>query len=372
MQSTPREKSIVDKKQSDSPSKAEAIGKEELGMGSKPGNDRTMVKDPPADDEDGLRIGNETPKKNESLSPKTDAEQKSRDISARYAALRNHRIRFEDAIDPNAERVKNLSRNDIIFGRGRGFQNHPGNLRMRTIIEKYKNEYHSLRRQGKRDMVEKVYEEIAENGARFLKKMDGEDNWVKVDVPIALQKVSHTLRCRRKLEIAETAAVPSEPLAQLHAQGPDVTSSSSAELFSRASLAMLQGRSEMTRGGSLPGTNPYVELERLAELQNRIAFTVLPSVSSLMHPMHNSVDYYNMLRRDQLLRETMALQQMARARAMGNRGLQLQQASIASFPSLPGRSIYDQLRLNQLSPAQNEQPPSSGIGKSGHNASGQN
>jgi hypothetical protein len=64
----------------------------------------------------------------------------SRD-AARYAALRNHRIRFEDAIDPNAERVLDLRKDDIVFGRGRGFQNHPGNLRMREIIDKYKTQY---------------------------------------------------------------------------------------------------------------------------------------------------------------------------------------------------------------------------------------
>ena len=44
----------------------------------------------------------------------------------RYAALRNHQIRFADAIDPNAERVHKLRKKDIVFGRGRGFQNHPG------------------------------------------------------------------------------------------------------------------------------------------------------------------------------------------------------------------------------------------------------
>jgi hypothetical protein len=379
MQSVPREEAIVDKNKADSPPKPIAIGDEAVGRGSKPGNDKTMLKDPPDDgDGDGLDEGSETLKDDESLRTNT-ADQKSRDIAARYAALRNHRIRFEDAIDPNAERVKTLNKNDVIFGRGRGFQNHPGNLRMRTIIEKYKNEYHSLRRQGKRDMVEKVYKEIIENGARFLKKIDGADEWINVDVPIALQKVSHTLRCRKKLEIAETVTVPSESasLLQLHSQGLDMASSVPANLLSRASLAMLQDRSAMTIGGSLPVANPYVEMEaqRLAALQNRVSLSGLPSITSLMQPIHTSVDYYNMMRRDQLLRESMALQQMAGARAMGNSGLQLQQANAAAFPSFPQGhpqgNLYHQFRLNQLS-GQNEQPPSFDIRKSGHDASGQN
>mmetsp|Transcript_28523 Transcript_28523/g.69129 ORF Transcript_28523/g.69129 Transcript_28523/m.69129 type:complete len:366 (+) Transcript_28523:1-1098(+) len=360
---------------------------------SKPGNDMIMQNDPPDDDDDDdgvdLGEGSENPEKEESLSAKASADQKSRaDIAARYAALRNHRIRFEDAIDPNAERVKTLHKNDVIFGRGRGYQNHPGNLRMRTIIEKYKNVYHSLRREGKRNMVEKVYQEIIENGARFLKKLDGEDDWVNVDVPIALQKVSHTLRCRKKIGVAEAATAPesASSLVQLHAQGLHMTPSVPSDLLSRASLGMLQDRrspmtlglqdrSPMTLGGSLPAvSNQYVALEaqRLAALQNRVSLSGLPNITSLMQPVQTNVDYYNMLRRDQLLRETMALQQMAEARAVGSSALQLPQANTATFPSLPqGGSIYDQLQLHQLS-SQNGQPPSSDMGQSGYNASGQN
>lgn len=52
--------------------------------------------------------------------PKGSSEKKS--DAARYAALRNHRIRLEDAIDPDAERVSRILKKDILFGRGKGFQ----------------------------------------------------------------------------------------------------------------------------------------------------------------------------------------------------------------------------------------------------------
>jgi len=231
-------------------------------------------------------------------------------------------------------------------------------------------------------MVEKVYNEIVEGGVRFLKKVDNEDEWVKVDMPIALQKVSHTLRCRKKsaAEMAESAPDSSTrlPLAltQLHAQGLDLTPSLSADQLSRASLGMLQGRSSILGGGSLSSaaTNPYVELEaqRLAVLQNRLALSGLPSIQSLMQPMHSSVDYYNRLRRDQLLRESMTLQQIAgqqqqqqqAATVMRNNALHLQQSNGArSFPSLPQGNIYNQLQMLQRS-AENEQPPpSSNMGR---------
>ena len=52
--------------------------------------------------------------------PKPTFDKKS--DAARYAALRNHRIRLEDAIDPDAERVSDIRKQDILFGRGKGFQ----------------------------------------------------------------------------------------------------------------------------------------------------------------------------------------------------------------------------------------------------------
>lgn len=120
----------------------------------------------------------------------------------RYADLRHHKIRLEDAIDPNAERVYELKPNDIVFGRGKWCQRHQGNQRMRKITEKYKIMYHTMSRKEKRALVDKVFEELVEGGNRFLKKLDGEQTWVVVDDPIALQKVCHTLRCRKNFKKA--------------------------------------------------------------------------------------------------------------------------------------------------------------------------
>jgi len=115
----------------------------------------------------------------------------------RYTALRNHRIRFQDALDPNAERVAALRGHDIILGRGKNLQDYPGNRRMRSIINKYKHKYQSMERSEKRDLVESVYKEIVRGGARFLTKVPNEKYFVLVDIEVALQKVSNTLRCRK-------------------------------------------------------------------------------------------------------------------------------------------------------------------------------
>jgi hypothetical protein len=87
------------------------------------------------------------------------------------------------------------SPNDILFGRGKRFQNHPGNLRMRKIIRKYKNIYSAQKGQHrKRLVVENAYNEIIHGGARFVKQSDGKDEWVEVVMHEALEKVAHTIR----------------------------------------------------------------------------------------------------------------------------------------------------------------------------------
>lgn len=120
---------------------------------------------------------------------------KSKDMDA--VQIRRHQILSEDSIDPKAELVYELHTMDVAFGRGRGYQNHPGNKRMRDIIEKYKTQYQSSKRGGKRTLVQTVYDEISEGGIRFLRKLEDKDFWVIVNRPIVLQRVTHTLRCRK-------------------------------------------------------------------------------------------------------------------------------------------------------------------------------
>lgn len=115
-----------------------------------------------------------------------------------YNSLRNHRMRFQDALDINAERVNSTNKQDIIFGRGKSLQDHPGNQRMRKITNKYKNLYRTLLRSQKRDLVESVYKEIVCNGARFLTKAPSATHYLLVDVEVALQKISNSLRCMKE------------------------------------------------------------------------------------------------------------------------------------------------------------------------------
>lgn len=86
--------------------------------------------------------------------------------------------------------------NDVLFGRGKRFQNHPGNLRMRKIIRKYKKIYMAQKGQHKKRLVvENAYNEIISGGARFVKQSeDNKTEWVEVMMHEALEKVAHTIR----------------------------------------------------------------------------------------------------------------------------------------------------------------------------------
>eukprot|EP00980_Cylindrotheca_fusiformis_P003355 scaffold747_cov120-Cylindrotheca_fusiformis.AAC.11 len=259
----------------------------------------------------------------------------SNEAASRYAALRNHSIRFEDAIDPNAERVDKLRKSDIVFGRGKGFQNHPGNKRMRDIVEKYKVRYHSLRRAEKRKMVESVYKEIAEGGARFLKKVDGENAWVMVDAPVAIQKVSHTLRCRKQTDmpLAKDASgvLPQGVVRGISAPvDPESTSSQRAlmQTLNNSSAAMyanLQGPGPSLASlySSMPSDRSGLAMANLGASRmlggfdtsqlGRLHGARLGGLGALPLSMSTSIDYYSHIRHQQLLREQMLFQQMEEA-----------------------------------------------------------
>lgn len=272
-------------------------------------------------------------------SPKEEEERKiiggdekapAKDAASRYAALRNHSIRFEDAIDPNAARVDKLGKMDVVFGRGKGYQNHPGNKRMRSIIDRYKIKYHTLKRAEKKHLVEKVYNEIIEGGVRFVKKVSDEDSWILVDEPIAMQKVSHTLRCRKLkgADEADPATASSTGGAQRYnvAMHPQTGQPSSLMMQRGGILPSMQGSNPSLASlyGNLSG-QPSAALGSMGSLGAMGAGSSLASLQAqslsalggygglgnLSMGAPPGMDYYTLLRRQQL--ETLMMQQdMAR------------------------------------------------------------
>jgi len=83
---------------------------------------------------------------------------------------------------------------DVLFGRGSGVNNHPGNIKFRIIVKKYQPEYLScVRHSEKAIFPNAIVRAVEESGGRFLKKNSNGD-WCEVDKKKSLLKASQALR----------------------------------------------------------------------------------------------------------------------------------------------------------------------------------
>jgi len=88
---------------------------------------------------------------------------------------------------------------DILLGRGRGAQNHKGNIHYRQVVETFRSRYEQIPQKGaKTQLIREVVAVIYDNGGRFLKQ-DGFGRWVPVDPEVARDKVSHSFRNQKRL-----------------------------------------------------------------------------------------------------------------------------------------------------------------------------
>ena len=81
---------------------------------------------------------------------------------------------------------------DVLFGRGKPFQNHPGNRKMLQYIDQYKRQYNESPRDQKRPIVEEIIGILTSNGGRFLRRYNEDVNstwWTKVPEKVAQEKV---------------------------------------------------------------------------------------------------------------------------------------------------------------------------------------
>ena len=86
---------------------------------------------------------------------------------------------------------------DVLFGREKTSQVHPGNARYHMIITSNIELYDSTAsKQGKTELALRLIREIKESGGRFLKLE--KEGWVVVDDDAARVKVANAFRSRRK------------------------------------------------------------------------------------------------------------------------------------------------------------------------------
>jgi len=141
-------------------------------------------------------------------------EQKSELVAAAEEDAKNNKDQpapCESAVRPNNR--------DVLFGRGKPFQNHPGNRKMLSYIDQYKRQYNESPRDQKRPIVEEIIGILTSGGGRFLRRYNEDVNstwWTEVPKQVAFDKVSHAFRSRGRPKASDSAAAKAS-LAQARA-----------------------------------------------------------------------------------------------------------------------------------------------------------
>ena len=84
---------------------------------------------------------------------------------------------------------------DVILGKGLPFQNHPGNKRLRDLVDLNAKRYDKAAKGDKKGIAQEIVDTIKQSGGYFLKQ-DG-NKWIPVENDVARVKVSATFRTQR-------------------------------------------------------------------------------------------------------------------------------------------------------------------------------
>jgi len=104
----------------------------------------------------------------------------------------------ETSSDSNSAIV--MTERDVLLGRGRFCQEHPGNLRLRKKIADRFEEYERVRRKLKKQMSEQIVREIQEEGGRYIKRCPRTALWHEVEFAEAREKTAHGFRKKREMD----------------------------------------------------------------------------------------------------------------------------------------------------------------------------
>jgi hypothetical protein len=97
---------------------------------------------------------------------------------------------------------------DVLFGRGKPIQKHPGNKLLRLLIDQNCHRYNKAPRLERRAIANEIVQGIKSNNGklpgRFLRPRESEDQeeehgWEEATDKVAIDKVSHCFRARRSL-----------------------------------------------------------------------------------------------------------------------------------------------------------------------------
>ncbi|KAI2505661.1 hypothetical protein MHU86_8809 [Fragilaria crotonensis] len=86
---------------------------------------------------------------------------------------------------------------DVVCGRGRELERHPGNVAFRRFIRQFSDEYASADRAKKSIMLAYLLQQMKESSVRIFKKYDN-GHYEEVDDDVLKHKIGHALRDSRK------------------------------------------------------------------------------------------------------------------------------------------------------------------------------
>jgi hypothetical protein len=140
-----------------------------------------------------------------------------------------------------------ISDNDVVCGRGKGYYNKPGNRRFRQIVQGFVGQYEQARTKLDKTMVlSAIVDRVMEQG-RFIKRKAG-GVWVEIGEDQAREKVGHTIR--------EAMAANSD----------GGSSSSGGSTTSKGSAVLLSDDSERTQVPSNTTTTTSAEPDHIVSL----------------------------------------------------------------------------------------------------------
>lgn len=83
---------------------------------------------------------------------------------------------------------------DVLFGRGKSSQDHPGTKKMRRMSDLHRSIYDRADRDDKTEITRNIVKIIKAEGGRFLKFDKQTSGWVEVSDDLARKKVAHAMR----------------------------------------------------------------------------------------------------------------------------------------------------------------------------------
>lgn len=152
--------------------------------------------------------------------------------------------------------IRDVTEMDVILGRGMGYQDRPGNRRMRAIVGRHKDRYQKMGLTEKRHLVEEVYNEVTRDGARFLHKQGRDEGFTIVTMPVSLQKVRNLLRCKHTCSKKMTGSIKTNTETANSSEGQALKAHAELSLSRHQASTIAQGNSAAQVGDFVTSSRP--------------------------------------------------------------------------------------------------------------------